>query len=69
MLPYHGADHTADVDAVTASRNIISWVSTVFEVTVQYFKANFHHVVLKLGRQREYLNVKKHHLPYGSKVI
>ena len=52
-LSYHGADHTADVDGVTASRHIVSWVSKVFAVKVQNFQTNFHHVILKLERQSE----------------
>lgn len=50
---YHGADHAADVDGVTASRNVISRVLHVFVVEVQYLHTNVHHAVLKLGRKQE----------------
>ena len=52
-MSYHGADHAADVDGVTASRDIVSRVLQVFVVLVQYLKANLHHVVLKLDRETD----------------
>lgn len=52
-MSYHGADHTADVDGVTASRDVVSRVTQVFVVLVQYCRANLHHILLKLYRKTD----------------
>ena len=53
-ISYHGADHAADVDGVTASGDIASRVFTMFEVKVQNPQTNVHHVVLKLEEGRAF---------------
>lgn len=52
-MSYHGADHAADVDGVTASRNVISRVLQVLAVEVQYLHTNVHHGLLELVRKQE----------------
>lgn len=47
-VTHHGCDDTADVDGVTASGNVVSWVPLVFDVVVEYFHANLHHILFKL---------------------
>ncbi len=51
-MSYHGADDAANVDGVTASSDISSWVFQVFVGQVQHLHADGHHGVLKLHRDR-----------------
>lgn len=54
-MSYHGADHAADVDGVTASRDVVSRVLQVFGVEVQYLHTDIHHGTIELGRRQEKL--------------
>lgn len=50
---YHGTDHTANIDGVTTSRCVTSWVFSVFEVGIQYLETNVHHFLLELGKKHK----------------
>lgn len=50
---YHGTDHTANIDGVTTSRGVTSWVFSVFEVGIQYLETNVNHFLLELGKKHK----------------